>query len=73
MTKRLFENDPAPVHDRNDAARLFVLPHLELYPLRDVVEGGLQPFDHDRVSPISFAAFSAKASRYAQRMETLSV
>jgi hypothetical protein len=41
VTKSLFENDPAPVHDRNDAARLFVLPHLELSPLRDVVEGGL--------------------------------
>jgi len=30
VTKSLFENDPAPVYDRNDAARLFVLPHLEL-------------------------------------------
>ena len=55
VTKRLFENNPALVRDRYHAARLFVLAHLELYPLRDVVEGCLQPLAHDRMFPLTFA------------------
>ena len=41
-----FEDYPAFVDNRDHAARLLGLAHLVFEPLRDVVEGGLQPAVH---------------------------
>src|SRR6516162_2581222 len=41
-----FEDDPAIMHNRNDAPRLLGLADLVLEPSRDVLERGLQPFVH---------------------------
>ena len=46
IAEGLFEDDAALVDDCDHAARVLGLAYLVLDPLREVVEGGLQPVVH---------------------------